>query len=221
MKKNILLCLSIVITLGFAGCGDNSDTAELEAKVKQLEEENAQLREQVNTVGDSTNKNINTNQQSNSGFKKLNLGSKETLDFLEMTCDSASWTDEIKPTDVSSVYSYKPDNDGESYFWLSGTMKNISGSAYSVENIVAELVFDDKYTYTASLIADDGGNDFYGYYVDPLSSVKYYIYSSIPDEMKDTYSKCEIRFGFAENFSGSYYDEFEECDYLYSVTVSK
>ena len=232
MRRNIGLCLAVLLAVGLTACGGDSAGAEtqiaqLQEQIAQLTqanqeltEENDQLRQQLNTIGDQTAPAPEPD-EGPAGFTELFLGSQVTLDFVDMTVDSASWSDEIKPTDTSSVYSYKADQEGESYFWLCGTMKNTSGAAYSVEDIVSELMFDGKYTYNAYLIADDGGNDFYGDYVNPLSSVKYYIYASVPDELKDTYSSCELRFGFAENFSGSYYDEFDECDYLYTITLTK
>lgn len=219
---------------------------ELEGQLAEAEAKVSELEARINTIDDSSSQqedggaenaatnseskvnsiNDNTSKQDESvpaedEFIQLNLGDCITLDFVDFTVDSASWSDTIKPTDTSGFYSYKPDNDNESYFWLCGTMKNTSGNAYSVEDIVSEIVFDDKYTYNAYLIADDGGDDFYGDYVKPLSTVKYYIYVSAPDEVKEIYNSATVRFGFANNFSGSYYDEFEECDYLYEVKLAK
>lgn len=155
------------------------------------------------------------------GFTRINIGDSITLDFVELTFDTASWSDTIMPTDTSGFYSYLSDIDGESYFWLRGTLKNTAGSAYTVSNMVAEITFDEKYTYSAWLIAEDDGTDFYGDSVNPLSSVTYYIYSSIPDELKTMYSSCQVRFGFAEAFNGSSFDSFEECGYRYVMTLSK
>jgi hypothetical protein len=87
------------------------------------------------------------------------------------------------------------------------------------------MVFDEKYTYSGYVKADDGGNDFYNSTVKPFGSVKYYLVSSIPDELLTQYTSCEIKFGFTENFDnyqvqygGKYVDE---CDYLYKIVVSR
>lgn len=101
------------------------------------------------------------------------------------------------------------------------------GFNYGVDNICVELNFDEKYKYNGHLIADDGGNDFYGDNVDPFDTVKFYMYSSIPDELINQYNKCTITFGFDENFgynddnTYSYISSMDECKYTYEITVSK
>lgn len=235
MKKIISLSIIACICLLMVACGgtvsnDNlqkqleeslAKVDELETQLSDAKSKIAELEAKVNTVGDSTSKQQMETEQKDGEFVHLNLGDSVDLDFVQFTVENASWSDEIKPTDTSSVYSYMPDNENESYFWISGSMKNVSGESYSVEDMTAEIIFDDKYTYTAFLIADDGGNDFYGDYVKPLSSVKYYIYVSAPDEIKDIYSTASVKFGFQNDFEGSYYDEFDECDYLYEVNFHK
>lgn len=241
MKRAVSFVLAALLCVALCACGstggqNQGDSGALEAKIAEYEtkiseletqlaeaeQKVAQLESQINTVSDNPSVIPEETPDSGSdGFVKLNLGDSVDLDFLEMTVGSASWSDELKPTDTSGVYSYMSDVENETYFWLTGTMKNISGNSYNVEDIVAEIVFDSKYTYNAYLKADDGGNDFYGYNVKPLASVKYYIYASVPDELIDMYSTVTVKFGFKENFSGSYFDEFDECDYLYIVELTR
>lgn len=83
------------------------------------------------------------------------------------------------------------------------------------------MIFDSKYTYTGSVAADDGGRNFMGYDVKPLSTVKYYIYSSIPDELINSYSTCTIRFAFKENFEHELYADFSLYDYRYQIELEK
>ena len=249
MKRTLALLLALGMSVSLAACSGTNPNSELEtqlvesqAKVKELEAQLsdsqtkvkeletqlsetevkvAELESKVNSVGDSTSQQQEQPDNEGEKFVELNIGDSITLDFVDFTVEGASWSDVIKPTDTSGVYSYMPDKDDESYFWLYGRMKNTSGNAYSVEDIVSEIIFDDKYTYTSFLIADDGGDDFYGDYVKPLSSVKYYIYVSAPDEIREIYSTAEVKFGFEDNFGGSYYDDFEDCDYLYTVNLNK
>ncbi len=176
---------------------------------------------QENKISESENTEEGETSGGNIKFEELNLGDVIKTDFLEMTIDGASEAQELLPTDTSSVYSYYSDKDGETYFYLTGTMKNLGGEAYDVEDMYAEFCFDDKYTYNASLAADDGGNDFYGSYVEPLNSVKYYLYSSIPDELINTYTTCLIRFGFHDNFEYDYTTDFSEYKNRYEITVTK
>lgn len=208
----------------------SSKNEETSSEEKLSETEEISSKENIESLESELTNKINDNSDSNSSgsasseeleFEAVNYGDKISLDFVEMSIDTASISEEIYPTDTSGVYSYKPDQDGEQYFYLSGTIKNTGGSAYSVEDMEIEFVFDDKYTYSGYLIADDGGNDFFGDYVKPFGSVKYYIYSSIPDELISTYSICNIKFAFNDNFDGGYSIEFENSDYLYQITISR
>ena len=223
MKKTALLMLSIVICLFFGGCGNfNVENTANDANEDIIENSNT-----VNHVTDSDDlddsedldEHDNTQEAS---FTKVNLGDSITTDFVEMTVEKAETSDAIKPTDTSSVYSYKPEQDNETYFYLVGNIKNISGDSYDVEEMNIVMTFDGKYNYTGYIAADDGGNDFYGNYVKPLSSVKYYMYASVPDELIATYSKCTVKFGFHENFENtSFVTEFNECEYCYSIDLTK
>jgi hypothetical protein len=229
MKKAVVFWVIVALCAAVCACSTatpsfdtseyDAEIAALQQQVKDLQNENTLLKEQINKVVDTTTE--PTQEDDIVDFISHNLGDSFSLDFVDITIDEAAWHDALYPSDTSSVYSYVSDEENHSFFALCGTMKNTSGAVYCVEEIVAELVFDDTYTYSAYLRADDGGNDFYGDNVNPLGSVKYYIYASIPDELKESYTSCEVRFGFCENFSGSKYDDFEECDYLFSVTLSK
>lgn len=228
MKKRIVLSLLVILIL--SGCGKAvTEKQSKEIENVEMQDGNETKKEEKNTSDKSTNKVVNTPSESTSKaakendlqFETVNYGDTISTDFVEMTIESIQNAEALYPTDTSGVYSYMSDQDGEKYFYLKGSLKNIGGNAYSSENIVAEICFDDKYNYRAYLKADDGGNDFYGDYVKPFGSIIYYIYASIPDELLDSYSECTIKFGFKENFKGSYYDDFEECDYLYQITASK
>lgn len=152
----------------------------------------------------------------------IKIGDTISLDFVEMSFDETGVADTILPVDTSGVYSYIGDKENEKYFYLTGTLKNTSGNAYSADNIYAQMIFDGKYTYSAILAACDGSNDFYGDRVNPLASVKYYIYASIPDELIESYSKCVIIFGFTDDFSTSKYSiTRDKCDYMYTLTQSR
>ena len=154
--------------------------------------------------------------------RSIKIGDTISLDFVEMSFDETGVADTILPVDTSGVYSYIGDKENEKYFYLTGTLKNTSGNAYSVDNIYAQIIFDGKYTYSALLAACNWSDDFYGDRVNPLASVKYYIYASIPEELIESYSECVITFGFSDNFSTSKYSLTQDkCDYVYTITQSR
>ena len=223
MKAKVCMFISVAVISGLlCGCGasktevdsaNGSDNAEITSETVKNNVVDNSMDEDVEEVDEAEEQELE--------FETLNFNDSVDLGFVQFTVESAGIDDELYPSDTSGVYSYMSDKDGEKYFYLTGTMKNTSGDAYSIEDIVSQLCFDDKYNYSAFLAADNGGGDFYGDYINPLSSARYYIYASIPDELVNSYQKCTVKFGMNENFSGSYYDEFEECDYLYKVEVSK
>ena len=147
------------------------------------------------------------------------LGDTIALDFVEMTLEELYVSDTILPTDTDSSYSYIGDVENEQHFCITGTLKNLSGNSYNVEYIYAEMVFDDKYTYSAQLSACAWTDNFYGESVKPLGTVKYYIHASIPDELINSWSTCTIMFGFQNDFGGSLFVDKEDCDYLYALEL--
>ena len=149
------------------------------------------------------------------------LGDTISLEFVEISLDETGVSDEILPVDTSRGYSYISDNELEKYYYATGVLKNLSGNAYSADDIFAEMVFDGKYTYSANLIACAWSDSFYDDYVKPLGTVKYYIYASIPDELIESYSECVLTFGFADDFGVSKYSlSQDKCDYIYSLTIN-
>ena len=150
---------------------------------------------------------------------EVNIADTISLEFVEMTLESLNISDKILPEDTDSGYLYISDVENEQYFCIAGTLKNLSGASYDVENIYVEMVFDEKYTYAGQLSACAWTNDFYGSNVKPLGTVKYYLHTSVPDELIDSWATCSVTFGFKENFDGGYYVEKAECDYLYTINL--
>lgn len=147
MKKLFLMFISFLV-LSLLGACNPFDNA-LEEANNKLQEENNALREELaamqsqgNKITDTSTDKLESQEKENPTFEEVNLGDSVSLDFAEITFDSASWSDEIKPTDTSGVYSYMADREGESFFWVTGTLKNLSGEKYNVENIHAEIVFE-------------------------------------------------------------------------------
>ena len=226
MKRFIAILCAFVFCLSFTAC-DGGESEEIEKLKKEIKELESKLEAYENNDNvkpdDADTDNIDDaipNIDKDGSFIAC-IGDSIALDFVEISLLEYCCTEEILPSDTSGVYSYVADEEGEQYWCLVGNLKNTHGEEYDVEDMVAELCFDNKYTYKAHLKADDGGNDFYGNNVKPLDSVKFYIYASVPDEMIEAYSSCTVKFGFNESFSGSYYDDFEDCDYVYKVTIKK
>lgn len=228
MGKFLALMLIAGSVTACGNSGDSAKIAELEAQIAELQ---AQLNQQGETaetdVAEETAENkvveneVTEEPETGGTFQEINYGDTIELDFVIMNVLDASVSDEVKPKDTSGVYSYMSDKDGEKYFYLKIDMENVSGDAYGVDDMVINFIFDDKYNYSGYVKACDGGNDFYGDYLDPFDTTTAYLMASIPDKLIDSYSKCAVQFGFKDDFSGSYYDDMEECKYLYQLNMTK
>ena len=152
-------------------------------------------------------------------YTELKLGDTINLDFVDMTIDGTGTADKLVPTDTSKGYSYIADVENEQYYYINGTIKNLSGSNIDVKNIYIQFVFDNKYTYSGQMAACAHTNNFYGESVKPLGTVEYYIYASVPDELIEQYTQCDIIFGFKNEFAGSWFMKESDCEQLYKIVL--
>lgn len=245
-KRLLIVALLSIVLFSFAACnsdndqGNNNksyetsvltDESSLLTNVSDSKSENSfnssvlESSNSESTIAESsTESSIDSSVVEESTFKstELNIGDTIKLDFVEMGIDTYGVSDTILPTDTSSVYSYISDVENEKYFFIKGTIKNLSGSTYDVEDMVIQMVFDNKYTYNGSLSACAYTNDFFGENVKPLGKVEYYIHSSVPDELIESYKNCTISFAFKTDFAGSKYSlDLDECEYKYKLNISK
>ena len=228
MKKSVAVLLAMSLGLSLAACASsNASTNEAESKASEASAEAENTVETTQTESTVQNQMSETTaeeevqEEQAIEFETVHFGDSIITDFVEMTVESMDTSQELKPTDTSSVYSYMSDQDGETYFYVTGTMKNTSGDSYSVEDMNIQMTFDGKYNYTGYIAADDGGNDFYGDYVKPFGSVKYYMYASIPDELISSYSTCVIKFAFHDNFMHDINTDFSTYEHCYTIAVTK
>lgn len=234
MRKLVVGLLCVALSIGMiSGCGgqqkaetkqqqDNSKSddkiAELESKIAELESENESLQNVVtgnNMVSDNS-----TLPAGDIVPQQLTINTPFTCDgIFEMNITSAEWVDEILPSNTSDWYSYFEDVDGESFFVLRGTIKNISGDVIDIEHCsISEMVFNNTYRYSASWTAEgDGNDDFHGYQINPLKETNFVMYVSVPDEVKTNFKSCKTTFGF--NNLANYAFDWDDCTHIYEITV--
>lgn len=219
MKRTAVLLLSIILCVIFAACGSPNSENTVEDNSSGNSNSANQVDNSANHTADA--KDSTKDEDSDVHFTTLNFGDTISTDFVEMTIQKAETAQELYPTDTSGSYNYKPDQDGETYFYVLGTIKNTSGDSYDVEDMRIVMTFDGKYNYSGYIAADDGGNDFYGSYVKPFGSVKYYMYASIPDELISTYSTCVVKFAFHENFEHDRKSDFSVYEHCYEINLTR
>lgn len=210
MKKILRLFIYLTLLITITGCGNNSLN-------NVSNEDNVE-----NKVTESDNETNETNETTNSKFKSINFNEQINLDFVELNLTTAMTGKEIKPENPKGVYRYSSKQEGKTYFYVYGTIKNIGKENFEfADSMYVEFVFDDNYTYNGSVKADEEGSFSYIYaYLDPLESEKIYFTVSVPDELIEKYQNVELKFGFKKNFEG-HYNTYEDCDYLYSIKINK
>lgn len=142
------------------------------------------------------------------------------LDFMDMELEDPVWLNEVFPSNTSRVYSYLKDIPGETYYVINGTVKNISGEGMDIGNMISKFVFNQKYKYFGDTKGESAidGNDFYDDYVKPLETKKFIIVVSVPDEIKNNYTGCNIELGFDNQFHNNSYTSIEEVENKYKLS---
>ena len=132
--------------------------------------------------------------------KKISAGETVKLDFLEMKINGVYHGPEIREDDGRNTYHRRANNSNNQMFWLETTMKNVGTNTFGLWGLrkyYAEIVFDGKYTYEASIDKMVGmGNS----ELTPFESAKVYVYAEIPKEMLNQYSNVVVRFAFNDYF---------------------
>lgn len=202
-KKGLTFILFLSLVLVLTGCTENSspnkvDSSDTKNKVEDIEDNSVE-------------------------YKSVNFKDKIKTDFVEITLTKAKTGKEIKPDKPKSVYRYHQKQDGKTYFYVYGNIKNVSGKKFEfADNMYVLFSFDDKYEYGGYVSADESGTFSYIYaYLDPLEKEKFYLIAAVPNEVIKTYKNVELKFGFKENFEHEYNIQEKDCDYLYSIKMSK
>lgn len=194
IKKGILMMTVIALTLTLASCGNRDQQGQ------------------------------ETEEQSGAEIRPVGIGDRITTDFIDMTVEQAGTADRIKPSDPDPtsfyVTSYVPGSN-ETFFCVTGTAKNTGGTEYDLIHMYTELVFDGKYHYTAKVLGDSG-RDLYGSQMKPLSSVRYYIYASVPDEIIGSFSTVTVQFAFNDNIKAVRRKEnFSAYTHRYEISLAR
>lgn len=208
MKKIIKISLLAIMGLTLlTGCGFNNNI----------------------NLGDYTKNKINpietttTTTKPATKYITANLNEQIKTDFVEITLDSSSSNKEIKPEKPKSFYTYRKEQEGKTYFYVKGNIKNISGEQFEyADNMYVKFKFDNNYSYDGSVAADEDGSLSYIYaYLEPLEAETFYMYASIPNELIDSFQNVDVYFGFKKNFEHKYGITEDECDFVYNLKLSK
>ena len=199
--------------------GNNSDDPVLEVTAETPEMSGNIPVTRLSEPGDPTAK-----PKSEAEYLPLQLKQKFDVEDVDIQIDSVQWGEEIRPSNPSGYYNYYSASDGEKYFYLWGTVKNNKGKTIDVDDaLMVRFVFNDKYTYYASIVGEkkDGTNLWnFETSISPLETKRFLIFRSVPDEVKNIFDHCEVTIGYYNDFRRvSSYDKFEELDHVYQLYV--
>lgn len=206
MKKLLIVLSMLMLGMSTVGCSNKADNKESVSKSDTVDS----VKEESKDKKGSKDSKATT----------IKLGEDVVAkDVVEFKLDEAVWMEEILPSNTSSVYSYHEDVEGEVYFVIKGTVKNISGETIETKHgSLMEIKFNDKYKYEPdTLIEDSDGKGFNYGDVRPLSSGNFLIYVSVPNEIKENYENATLTWSF--NDMVDYVYPGDVCEFSYELNL--
>lgn len=159
--------------------------------------------------------------------KEAVLGTAIENDYVYLLLEKTGSAKEIRSGSTNyGTYSYHSSDNGDPFFFLEGSFKNLGGIPVDIRNTYITFTFDGKYTYKGEM--DGFAKDTLGFISDvsPLSSVNCYVYTAVPQELLDSYTTCVVRIGFTKDFNYKTVDannlpKFEYCNDIYAITLTR
>ena len=116
--------------------------------------------------------------------KTLELNETITVgNTMELTLESVEWVDEVLPSVTDDSYTYYKDKEGETYFVIRGTVKNLCGEVTNLDNrlFLGEMLVNG--TYKSDLQADEENSEGTGFsgYIKPLQTANVVFFASVSD----------------------------------------
>lgn len=158
---------------------------------------------------------------------EIPFGSPIENDYVYLHLNKTGTASEIRSgTGNYGYYHFYTSDNGDPYFYLEGTFKNLGGTPVNIWNVYITFTFDDKYTYKGDMDGFVQGKDDFVHHISPLSTVGCYVYAPVPREILSSYSTCVVRIGFTEDFNYKTVDmhnlpKFDVCDDVYTITLSR
>ena len=155
----------------------------------------------------------------------VKLGEAIETDYFSMKLEKQGSDTEIRSgSSQYGTYSYYKSDNGDPFFYIYGNLKNLGGKPVDVRNIYVQFCFDEKYNYKGTV--EGVSSDYSNFITDvsPLASTDFYMYTSVPQELINSFSTCTVRVGFTKNFDykivdGNDLPKFENCDDVFVVEI--
>ena len=193
MKNKIASMILALSLLCLSSCSDSSSNNELKTtKDSSAETTTVASETETTTTTSATTTTPPTTTTTEALPEIKSVALNQTFDVgntMSVTLTSTEWCEEIKPSKTSGIYSYYEDKNGEKYFVIHGSLKNLSSKELDAKySGKAVLTINNKYNQDAIMVTEDvDGNSFYDP-VKPLQTRPLYIFCSISDEL---FNECK------------------------------
>lgn len=222
MKKIVSAILLLAIALSLCACGSNADVQAYKDEIKALQQ---RIEELEALLGGNVPVGDGTQNEKLPGNATITLGQKVTIeDVLEFTINTCAWEDKILPSNTSGTYSYKADQEDETYLVLKGTLTNLNGNSFDLKYIQdSEILINGKYTFSIQMDAEDTDGKGFGDSPKPLQTVNFVIYSSVSDGVKDIFESAAITLNILNDPERTkyFFDAKDECKNTYTINLTK
>lgn len=229
MKRFLALFMAAAMIFAFCACS-SGETAALKQEILRLEKENKELKEELAELKKEGKKEETKEEKPKDDDDKYDddddlpfakdIYFNETIavgDLFEMFWIGHEWCEEIKPANTSGVYSYFSDKEGEKYFAVHGTFKNLSANSVDIDRVSRVVItVNGKYNIVGTLKLQDSDEKSFNANVKPMQTLKAVAYASIPDELYEMHENLKITISIVtdeEKLNKFYDDDYKQETY--------
>lgn len=226
MKKLISLILVACMLLCLCACGNSDEIDEYKKEIKELKKKVETLENELGVSYDDLVS--DGGEQSGDDIIDSNgraITTGETIvidDVIEFTLDYCEIVEEVNPSTPDGVYTHYPDNEGEKYIVLWGTVTNLNSNSYDIGYIIeSEITINGQYTFSGQVESEESDGSCFNYSVLPLQTTKFVIFYSVSDKAAEILSNgtCTLYVANNPDTAGDYFDADNDPHNVYKLDI--
>ena len=222
IKLKILgVLVSTIIFMLTTGCSDknnNLNNVNLTTEVLEGQIEN-QNEEEINKKYTYTHDDFLKSYYSSNfkiDYERVQLGQMVKNEVVEFKLDEMLWMEEIHS---SNGVSYYDSEEGNIFFVLKGTIKNISSNKIDTKyGSIGKIYFNGKYEYDIDTVVDIPGSSHFNSDLNPLNEGIFYMFAKVPYEIREIYERFDLKYAF-DKMTGFCSDIEKDVKYLYRIST--
>ena len=197
MKKITMLLLALVMSFVLCACG-NEEQPEDQTSVNDV------------VVEDQTPEEDAAEEEQGATAIEAKLGETISLEFVELTFEEMGIEEDIQQSittdnsvgSMTRTFGPQPES-GKKFIYLRGTIKNLAKEELPVYDFFAGEFDIDGYKYEVSanecdVYTENGETEVK---VQPLTTLSFIMYASLPNELADSHTAINFRMGFYDMFA--------------------